>query len=275
MYDTLIIPLSADTIAASFYGLSHVTDAPWEVDGDTTLTEGVVPYTEGMEAVIRNEIPGYDSGIIALVIGTLLIVLFAMRRSGRFLSQQVKNLWSVRGRTNLFDEHTVNETGALLALVLQVCMCQAILLMCWAFDSRPYMPDNEILPVAVELTGLMLVYYMAEVVAYRLIGYVFTLPNLAAEWVKGFNATQTLLGFFLVFPTLGVIFYPAAGYALVIIGASLYLVARILFICKGFRIFYHNFLSLVYFILYLCSVEIIPLILVYFGGLSICNSILF
>ncbi|MDE6169760.1 MAG: DUF4271 domain-containing protein, partial [Duncaniella sp.] len=42
-----------------------------------------------------------------------------------------------------------------------------------------------------------------------------------------------------------------------------YFLTRILFICKGFRLFYDNFGSLLYFILYLCTLEIVPLVLIY------------
>ena len=48
-------------------------------------------------------------------------------------------------------------------------------------------------------------------------------------------------------------------------GSVLYLVVRLIFICKGFRLFYDNLLSSVYFILYLCTLEIAPLILLYKG----------
>jgi len=40
----------------------------------------------------------------------------------------------------------------------------------------------------------------------------------------------------------------------------LYLVARLIFIIKGIRIFYSNLTSIVYFILYLCAVEIVPVV---------------
>ncbi|MFG6389490.1 DUF4271 domain-containing protein, partial [Muribaculum sp.] len=96
----------------------------------------------------------------------------------------------------------------------------------------------------------------------------------AAQWLKGFNATQALLGFLLLVPALAVLFYPAAALSLISISALLYILARIVFICKGFRIFYHNFPSLLYFILYLCTVEIIPVLLVYRGAFSLCRLLL-
>ncbi|MGM9811684.1 MAG: DUF4271 domain-containing protein [Muribaculaceae bacterium] len=45
----------------------------------------------------------------------------------------------------------------------------------------------------------------------------------------------------------------------------IYFVCRLIYIIKGFRIFFNNFTSIFYFILYLCSGEIIPLIAVYYG----------
>ncbi|MDE6240375.1 MAG: DUF4271 domain-containing protein, partial [Muribaculaceae bacterium] len=42
-----------------------------------------------------------------------------------------------------------------------------------------------------------------------------------------------------------------------------YLLFRLVFISNGFSIFYRNIFSLVYFILYLCTLEIIPLIYVF------------
>ncbi|MDE6655263.1 MAG: DUF4271 domain-containing protein [Muribaculaceae bacterium] len=45
-----------------------------------------------------------------------------------------------------------------------------------------------------------------------------------------------------------------------------------MFIIKGFRIFYHKIWSLLYFILYLCTLEIVPLIILYLTALSLVNS---
>jgi hypothetical protein len=56
--------------------------------------------------------------------------------------------------------------------------------------------------------------------------------------------------------------YPANGKLLLSVAALLYLVGRLVFVIKGFRIFYGNLTSIIYFLLYLCAVEIVPLALV-------------
>ena len=55
------------------------------------------------------------------------------------------------------------------------------------------------------------------------------------------------------------------------IGVIIYISCRIVFICKGFRIFFNNLVSLLYFILYLCSVEIVPVILSFTGAIFLCR----
>ncbi|MBP3590263.1 MAG: DUF4271 domain-containing protein, partial [Muribaculaceae bacterium] len=47
----------------------------------------------------------------------------------------------------------------------------------------------------------------------------------------------------------------------------IYVSARLIFIIKGFKIFYNGFISLIYFILYLCTLEIVPLICI--GGIAL------
>lgn len=252
---------------------SHPDDAPIEL-WITGLNEETVWYTTGLAATERPELPGYNSGVLCMVISMLLLVIFTARHYGRFFRTLVHNLWSIRVRTNLFDEHTVNETRIMVALVVQVCVCEALLIVSWLLGQGATFTSGGLAATAALTAVGAGAYYLAQLATYRIIGYAFTSRLLAAQWLQGFNSTQTLLGFALLVPTLVSLFYPSAAEGLLILSAGLYIVARMVFICKGFRIFYHNLFSLIYFILYLCSVEIIPLLIVYRGVQSICRNFL-
>ena len=78
-------------------------------------------------------------------------------------------------------------------------------------------------------------------------------------WIDGFKASQAFLGLLLLPVLVLLMLYPAHGKLLIGAAVLLYLVGRLIFIYKGFRIFYSNLTSIVYFILYLCAVEIVPL----------------
>ncbi len=116
-------------------------------------------------------------------------------------------------------------------------------------------------------------FYLFELLACTTVGYAFTDRVSAAQWRRGLNASSVLLGILLTIPTLVSLFYPSVTGAMLWVAAGLYAVSRIIYIAKGFRIFYNNFPSLLYFILYLCTLEIIPLIAIYISAMEICNQL--
>lgn len=109
----------------------------------------------------------------------------------------------------------------------------------------------------------MALYIAAGYCGYEAVGYTFTSPEGRREWVRGFSASQALLGLALTVPAALCVFYPDTLRWTVAAGFFAWLFAKILFIVKGFRIFYDKISGLLYFILYLCTLEIIPLIWVY------------
>ena len=90
-------------------------------------------------------------------------------------------------------------------------------------------------------------------------GYTFSDKVGSKLWIDGFKSSQALLGLLLLPVLVLVMLYPSSGKLLLSVAATLYLVARLIFIYKGIRIFYGNLTSILYFILYLCAVEIVPL----------------
>lgn len=224
-------------------------------------TIGHIPYMKGVEPIPRNELPGYNSGVMAILLGVFMIIALNFRHYTTFLKTFTQNLFSVRQRANVFDDHsTTNETRILVSLILLLCVCEGILLFT-AVESTGIDIDN--FSGIAMLSGLAAAYYVTQLITYRTIGYVFTSRRRAVMWMKGFNASQSLLGITLAAPAVLALFNPGGATLLLSIGASLYVIARFIFIYKGFKIFYNNSLALIYFILYLCSLEIIPIILIY------------
>lgn len=249
--------------------LCREDDAPWSAREQNVCIIGRVPYTEGLTPQPRHVLPGYDSGVMALVIGVFVLITLNFRHYSTFLKTFTQNLFSVRKRANVFDERsTVSETRVLLSLILLLCLSEGILLFSFLQLHGITMPN---LAGIGSLSALAAAYYLLQLATYRTVGYVFTTRARAVMWVKGFNASQSLLGICIAPPALLALFNPAITPTLLSISVILYAVARIIFIYKGFRIFYNNFLALIYFILYLCSLEIIPLILLYKASLFLTS----
>lgn len=211
---------------------------------------------------MRNNLPGYDSWIMLIVLGVLLFAIFNFRNYSLLLKNFGRALWQVRERENAFDNHTLNETRILVSLILILCVSEGTLVMSLtsAENISPSIPSILSLLLFSLLAG---VFYFFQYSSYTVVGYTFTDHNYTRQWLRCFNATQALLGLLFIIPTFIVLFNPEFTLPTAAICFVLYIGARIIFIIKGFRIFYHNLFSLIYFILYLCSLEIVPLVLVY------------
>ena len=248
------IPVAFDTTHC------RETDAP--TDRMAAYTTGRPGYAVGMIPVPRPTLPGHDTGVLALLMALFLLLTLNCRHYTTFLKTFAQDLLKVRERDNAFDDHTVSESRIIVSLVISLCMCEGVLVNA-AFPWITLLPDPTLFTRIVILCGVAAGYYIWQFVAYATVGYLFTQPGLSSQWMRGFNASQALLGLCLVIPTLGVLFRPEIAEVSLMLAVLLYIAARIIFICKGFKIFYHNYFSLIYFILYLCTLEIVPLLLLY------------
>lgn len=241
------------------------TEAPSAYSERSITVTGRIPYTEGLPCEPRTLLPGYDTGVMCMLIVLFLIITANFRHYSTFIKTFAQNLFTVRSRANAFDEHhTMSETRVLVSLIMLVCVCEGILV--FSALSLTHTISDTFLTIGA-ITAATSIYYLWQLAVYRMIGYAFTSANHSTQWIKGFNASQSLLGIVLVIPALLVLFNPGMAPLCVSIGILLYFIARIIFIAKGFRIFYNNSFSLMYFILYLCSLEIIPPLLMYKAAL--------
>ena len=271
---------AADTVAAEAKVFRNALQQATchEVDGPRVLhlrnaTLGRVAYAEGVSPTPRPTLPGYDSGVTLLLIVLFLIISSNFRHYSTFIKTFAQDLFTVRRRANAFDENnTVSETRVLFSLISLVCVCEGILL----FSSTSFMgggADGTPFAGVGWLSLLAGAYYAWQLAAYRTVGFLFANRTDTSQWMKGFNSSQALLGIGLVIPALLALFNPGLTPLLLSISLFLYGVARVIFICKGYRIFYENYTSLIYFILYLCTLEIIPPVILYRLASNISTSI--
>lgn len=247
-------PFSADSLT-----FCREADAPRVVTEHVAVT-GNIPYLKGLAPMQRPLLPGYDSGVVCLILGVFMVAALNIRHYSSFLTSLVHDLWQVRRRSNAFDDATVSEMRMTLSFVLLLCVGEGILL--FSSSLGPGLSSWPFFHIII-FTGVAAACYIFQLTAYTVVGHVFTGRVEARQWVKGFVASQSLLGIGLTVPAIVVLFDPGLSAVMCGIGVLLYLLARMTFIFKGFRIFYTIPSSLVYFILYLCTLEIVPLLIIY------------
>ncbi len=269
---------TTDTITASDSTATAL--APWDLSCTIEQSpladnrewhgpKGTLPYMDGIRPAPRTTLPGADSGVMTLFISLFLILALSFRHYPTVIKSFAKDLWDIRNRAG-FETHTVSDTRLQISLVLLTCCCEGILLFSTSNILSPL--PFPVFTSIIAFIGIAIAYYCLQLMTYSIVGYAFSNRIVTRQWLKGFNASQMLLGFTLVIPAILSVFNPGAAIPALTISVFLYLIARIIFISKGFRLFYDKFGSLLYFILYLCALEIIPLILAY-KSLTFANFI--
>lgn len=228
-------------------------------------------WLDGLLPVARTGRTADDGGFVAIIVLIMLGMSLSFGNIRHIWGTLIKRLWTTRVRQN-FD-HITSPERRTIGLLLSVCVF-FIALLCNAAMTLVAPSDFSFsLGVTLRIGAVTATYFLLQYVVYWLIGYTFTSTDGRNLWVEGFTASMSLLGIMMILPGLTVLFYPSLTAAALWTAAGLYVLARIMFICKGFRIFYTNLASLVYFILYLCSLEIIPLSIFYLSIRHVCSNL--
>ncbi len=260
---TMNTSLPLDSVVSPFAPkLCREYEAPSSAAEKLTMTVGPVPFTSGVRPAERKFLPGYDSGVLCLIIGVFLLLAYNFRHYSTFLKNFTYDLLDCAPHRRYIgsphihrDRHPDFNRATCMSVRRHNNQCRPQLI--GLHHASPDFPEIAALTVGAA------VYYLWQLMAYRIVGYVFTDKLSGRQWLKGFNASQSLLGMALTIPALVVLFNPDVAPIVVTIGVVCYILARLIFIFKGFRLFYDNFGSLLYFILYLCTLEIVPPVIIY------------
>lgn len=190
-----------------------------------------------------------------ILMATVAVAALNSGLTGRALRRYSRSLTDVRNRANAFDKvGTAPLHGA--AMLMAVLFAAGGI--CLAAATGHPTTASILLCMAVAAG-----YYLFDLLAYNLTGYVFADADKQGAWSAGFNATQGWSAVALAPLAALLLACPAWAGTLVILAGTVYVTARLVFVIKGFRIFYTGFGSLFYFILYLCTLEIIPVLAVF------------
>lgn len=224
---------------------------------------------------------GDNTGVSAVVMVLLLLFLVAgirFRKNSKFLALLMHEVGDTRERRNVFSD-TVSETGFLWLLNGVWCLCAGVLV--WYGLHAPGITGS--LPAAAGAgpesgaagmglcAGIAGCYLLFMCAAYRMVGMVFSDAAHTKLWLRGFIGTNALESVGLFPLALIALCYPEASEILCIMAILVVLAGKLMFIWKGFRIFFDRIGTWVLFLYYLCSLEIVPVVLWFAATVYACG----
>ncbi len=258
--------------------------APWkttcsESDAPTSMRDMSLSQTwmsdtwhQGIQGTPRHVGLGENSLLSTFIVVIVVMVTFSVDNCRRLIKSIPQNLWGMRRRNKDFDERTAGENRTYALIILLLWLSEGILMLVASIRGGTTVSHSQLFAATMTMTGLAGGLYLFQLGAYLTVGNTFTDKFNASQWVRGFNASQALLSLLLLLPAVISLMYIDSAVITLPLAIVLYISTRLLFIVKGFRIFYNKFPSILYFILYLCALEITPLIIVAgFGRSLLCN----
>ena len=220
---------------------------------------------------LRNDNQTGVSVILSVLFILLLVIALRFHNNTKYVGAVFRNIIDTRIRHNVFDD-TVRETSFIILLNILWCVCMGITGYC----CLRYYGDTGEAPMVGGILGgiaLSMVYCVVMGVAYYGVGWVFSDKIHARNWYKGFIACQALMAPFFLVTALLSICWSGAESLIFFFTAAVYILVKLIFIWKGYKIFFSQISSWVLFLCYLCSLEIVPVILTYRLAVDLWNWI--
>lgn len=270
----------------------HILNAPIEVFGEGSQVDslGNPVWKDCMARVFewsqqQTELYG-DAGMpvgyfiknddlaSALLLLNFFIMAIIAIGSYRYISASLKDFFHIRQRSNLFAERSDTEMKGRWLFAMQSCVLLAVLYFCYMQDhligtAPSHSPHSLLLLLIVYCcSGYYLKYLLA-----RIVGSVFFDSHSIRQWSDAYLLLSMLMGAALLPLILLKVYSDYDCQSLPYVVLALGFFSEILLIYRTYRVFFSRALGLVHLFLYLCALEILPLLFLWRGLIWVSTKI--
>jgi hypothetical protein len=230
---------------------------------------------EGYTGIYLNNIT--FSNDILLIVVIILLSAFALifRFNVPLFGKMISNINAGKQRQSIFDTTEKDSFLFNAFMTFQTLLLCSIFLFSVATEykyfTNPDIPKTFIITII--LLIILFLFYLFKKATYSVFGHIFAEKSAYKMMFVNYQGLFCTWGIFLYLPVLWILLigkYLFIAYILFIIS---YLVFRIILIYRFIHIFFNKNTGLLFFSLYLCTQEIIPLVFLYEGLIYMYNII--
>gem|GEM_PF-4228038 len=200
-------------------------------------------------------------GVLLLCIALTVFSFFVGRN---FYDYYCFRFLNFKERANLNIGKRKFETEAKVALFVQSLLLKGILF----YNLMRVVSGDEFLyddfnTGVLFFVGIFLVYYLVKLLIFYLLGSLFSTMRDLRTFLSDYFSLLSVEGLLLLFPTIAMIFFELDERIILGWVALTVFVVAILLIMSGVKIFFKNYRGFFYILLYLCALEVYPVIVLY------------
>jgi hypothetical protein len=206
----------------------------------------------------------YDVFLFVMIV-LLSVFAFVFRACYPLFYKMIRSFISIKERQTLFDTPTKENfffTGFMGFQTLFLCAVFFYYVYCHISQNQPWVIYSDFLLLTI-IFILLLLFYLLKKCLYWMYGRLIVGNEKFKLWNTIYQSTFSIWGILLYLPVLWLIFDKNHFTGVLILFVFSYILFRFYIIFIKFRIFYHKYTGLLYFSLYLCAQEIVPLLFLY------------
>lgn len=210
-----------------------------------------------LECLPLPSLPQTESWVFITLSGLFFLLVIALRAYPSLVTEELPSLWRVKERSSLFSNPEGYDSR--LRVLYIIFSFGTIGLYAYTSMFRPESGHFEFVRY-LHFLALTLVFFLQKNIFMRLLSYTFFDERIRQLCFSSYYNIVSILGMVL-FPLLVIRIYAIPPIAQIAQTASIItcLLAATAVILKLFQIFYSKLLDFLYILLYLCTLEILPL----------------
>jgi hypothetical protein len=218
----------------------------------------VTKFTSGFEGILHPLLPQSANWVFCVLAALLLLLIISFSNASSLMLQDVKSYFHSSERPDLYRKTTLNDFRAQFLLIIFAMGVISFFAHLHLYESSS---NFELLDYGY-LLGITVLFFCLKYIVIQLLGFVFLEPKILSLAKFSYFNIISLLGVSL-FPLLLLrIYAPTNLHHLIdIMSAVVCVLAYILITIKSFQLFLHKIVASFYILLYLCTLEFLPLFL--------------
>lgn len=207
----------------------------------------------------------HDSWISILILLCFICCCYFLSKGGKTIMRELKDLFD--NQSYPYPSPTTREEIQFrIFFEIQLCLIGSLFFLEYTTnDVVTYRNSFDPFTKLAIYTGLIFVGKTIKILIYKFIGWIFFNKDVTEAWIKCYYATDLALLFFSFPLVLITIYHNLPSQIYLFIGVVLLILVKSILFFKGSKLFSLHFHGKIYFILYLCALEIIPLVLIVLG----------
>lgn len=267
----------SDTQKVDFSAFEYLTTDSSRLffDIDTTAV-AVQSSHSGFEGIPLPISTFTESVIFLIFLACFMLFSLVFSREGTALIGNFRNVFTSGSRrhTSIYKEQiTTTEIWGELFLIFQAAAIFAIVLFVFSWDKGlSAMPQNYYYLFFGGAFLGMGVFFGLKYVIYKIIGS-FVFASEMEQWIARYFWIVELLGVLSFFPAMFFVYLHEFREVALIVLLVIFFISRLVVLVTLLMFFVKHKIGFLYFIVYLCGVEIAPYLFLYKGAVSFMNII--